>query len=84
MAHDRVLVVEAKLSLMRLDAAIKQLTKLYRPTVELIFQKPVIMLVAFRNWIICDEDPIEMIENPEELFGLRITDLKIPRGWHVL
>lgn len=61
-----------------------QLNKLYKPTVEMIFQKPVVMLMAFHNWTICSEDPIEMIDDPEELLGIRLTEIKKPYGWHLL
>lgn len=77
---NRVIVAEVKLSLRRLDTALAQLTKLYRPNVELLFGKPVVPLVIFKHWL--GEAEIPLIENPEEL--VYTSSLKEPRGWHLL
>ena len=80
----RVLVVEAKLSLRRLDTAVVQLTKLYSPVLEHIFEVPVAMVVAFRHWIRCDEPPIETVDDPADLLSWPVARLREPVGWHHL
>jgi len=84
--NDRVLIVEAKLSLMRLDQAKAQLSKLYQPVVEIIFDKPAVLLVAFNNWIrlVDGKEPIETVDNPLALLQRPLRSLKAPLGWHVM
>ena len=81
-ARDRIIIVEAKLSLRRLAAALTQLQKLYRPTVELIFGKPALMLVAFKYWV--PDAELELIDDPEELFCFSPARRPGPFGWHLL
>lgn len=59
-----------------------QLTKCYRPVVELVFNKPVVMLVAFKHWF--SGSDLELIECPEDLLSLPIPLARQPFGWHVL
>lgn len=79
---DRVLVVESKLSLRRLETAITQLTKCYRPVVEHVFEKPVVMIVAFKHWFVGAD--IETLECPTEILSIPLSKTKQPYGWHVL
>ena len=81
--HDRVLVVEAKLSLRRFEGGMIQLNKLYRPVLEMIFQKPVAMLLAFKHWL-PGEFNMQMVEMPEELLYFPPHRLATPAGWHFM
>lgn len=82
-ASDRVIVFESKLSLRRLSTALVQLTKLYRPTVELIFNKPVIMCVAFHHWVPDTQFDLPMVDEPSELLSVPLRQPG-PYGWHYL
>lgn len=81
-AHDRILVVESKLSLRRLDTALAQLTKLYRPTLEMFYSLPVVCLVAFRHWL--GDAELELVDDPAELVCEPVRSLRRPKGWHLL
>lgn len=81
--HDRVLVVEAKLSLRRYEDAMTQLNKLYRPVVGEFFSKPVAMVMAFKHWI-PGVWTFPLVQSPEETFTFPIGKLKEPVGWHVM
>lgn len=81
--HDRLLVVEAKLSLRRYEDAMTQLNKLYRPTLEELFRKPVAMLMAFRHWLPGSFD-LPMVDDPEELLYYPHSRLAKPVGWHFM
>ena len=84
-APDRVIVVEAKLTLRRLGQALVQLQSLYRPCVELVFDRPAVLCVAFHHWIHdVDTSAIPMVDEPEEL--LYPWHLRAPAlyGWHFL
>lgn len=82
--HDRILVVEAKLSLRRLPVAIPQLMRLYKPCLEHIFQKPVVMLVAFQHFVIGAQDKLKLVDEPEEMLYTPLPQLKKPLGWHLI
>ena len=79
---DRVLIVEVKLSLRRLETAIVQLTKLYKPTVERFYGKPAALLVVFKHWL--GEAEIPLVESPEEMVTRSVNTLRQPYGWHFL
>ena len=81
--YDRVIVVEAKLSLRQLDKAKAQL-RLYRPLLELIFEKPTIGIVAFKNWIIGSENALPMIDHPEQALFRPLSQLKPALGWNFI
>lgn len=82
-AWDRVLVAESKLSLRRLDTAVAQLTRLYKPCLQFLFPtKPVVMVVAFKHWVKSDEDPVPMIEELQDLMSLPVKGLRKPHGWN--
>lgn len=84
-ARDRVLCVESKLSLRRREVAIAQLDKLYRPVLTRLYDKPVVMVVAFRHWLgEFSDDPRLTIDHPSELMGVPHSDLKQPFGWNYL
>ncbi len=82
-AKDRVIVFESKLSLRRLSTALVQLTKLYRPTVELIYHKPVVMCVAFHHWIPDTNFDLPTVDDPAELLTVPLR-CPGPYGWHLL
>lgn len=79
---ERVLIVESKLSLSRIETARIQLDKLYRPLCERIFQKPTALLVAFKHWVPGVE--IELVEDPRDFMYFEPRSLAEPRGWHLL
>lgn len=83
-ARDRVVVAESKLSLRRLDTAVVQLTKLYRPCLELLLGKPVVMVVAFKHWVKGEEDPVPMIDELQDLMSMSIRGKIQPKGWHYM
>lgn len=79
---DRVITIEVKLSLRRLETALVQLNKLYKPTVEMLFQKPAVPLVIFKHWL--GEAEIELVDDPEELVYKTLSSIRQPHGWHYL
>lgn len=79
---DRVVITEMKLSLRRLDTAVVQLTKLYKPVVEMFYEKPAALLVVFKHWL--GETDLPVIESPEEMVYRSVHTLKQPHGWHCL
>lgn len=84
-AWDRVIVAESKLSLRRLDTAVSQLSRLYKPCLEYLFpRKPIIMVVAFKHWIKGDEDPVPMIDELQDLMSAPPKAYTKPYGWHFL
>lgn len=80
--RDRVVVVEAKLSLRQHATGVAQLSRLYRPCLELIYDKPVAMLLAFKYWVPGAE--VHTIDSPQDLLYKQFADLKRPWGWHLL
>ncbi len=85
-AFDRVVVIECKLSLRRLETGLAQLSRLYRPCVEHIFEKPVVSLLVFKHWVgpYAKEDPIPMLDSPVDAFLRPLHSLKQPHGCHIL
>lgn len=79
-ARDRVVIVESKLSLRRLDEAMRQLRS-YRLCLEHIFQKPAVCLVAFHHWFRGAD--LKLIDEPQDLLFLPLPD-RACYGWHVL
>ena len=77
---NRVVVVEAKLSLRRLETGLVQLTKLYRPTMEKFFGKPAVLVLAFKHFL--GQIDLDLIDEPEEL--LTQPSSARPLGWHYL
>ncbi len=83
-AEDRVLIVEAKLSLRRWKTALAQLQRLYRPAVEHIFQRPSVMCVAFNYWSPDADDKIPIIADPVHLLSVSLKHFPGPYCWHKL
>jgi len=79
-----VVVCEIKLSQRRTPEAIAQLNSLYKPTVELIFNKPVIAVMAFRHWHRDHADTLPQIQSPEDLLYLNPKQAREPRAWNFL
>lgn len=84
-AWDRIILAESKLSLRRLDTAVTQLTRLYRPCLQMIFpSKPIVMIVAFKHWLKGVEDPVPMISDLQDLMSMPLTGKIQPKGWHFM
>lgn len=82
--HDRVLIVECKLSLRQLDNGLRQLRGLYRPIVELVFDKPAVLVIAFKHWTgIGPEQPFEELEELEQIATIPLSSCKQPYGLHI-
>jgi hypothetical protein len=71
-----------KLSQRRIDNAIVQLTKLYKPTLALLYGKPVVMLAVFKHWLPDGDELIPTVDDPEELLTRPLGALKQPLGWN--
>jgi len=80
---DRVIVVEAKLSLRQLPKALAQL-RLYRPLLGHIFNKPVAGIVAFKHWILDSDGVLPMIDHPELVLSMPKQSLKPALGWNYM
>lgn len=74
------IVAEVKLSLRREETGIKQLTKLYRPTVGKLFDKPVMLLLIFKHWH--GESDLPLITDLKELLFGHTSYFGQPHGWH--
>lgn len=78
---DRVIVWESKLSLRQLDKGLAQL-RLYRPILELIFDKPVAGVIVFKHWSLGTANCLPMIDDPAEALSFLPSRMKKPHGWN--
>lgn len=81
--HDRIVVVEAKLSLRQLQKGLAQL-RLYKPILEHIYDKPVVCVLAFKHWIVGTSNCLPMIAEIREMLWTPLPQLKTTMGWNFI
>jgi len=81
--HDRVVVVESKLSLRQLKKGLAQL-RLYKPILERIYRRPVVCVLAFKHWIIGTEDCLPMLDSIAQTTYTPTAQLRKTHGWNFI
>lgn len=78
---NRVMIVESKLSLRRYETARTQLKALYKPVLEYIYQRPTILVLAFKHFCGNLQD-LTLVPSLEDLLYERPGNEIF--GWHKL